>query len=96
MKECTVALVQDGETGEEQWPPRFTERLEETYQWRAEDLDPRFPAMLWAGELDNPVAENAVIATAAVALKVLGRASSIAEAEVLAEQLWQARPSLHG
>jgi anthranilate phosphoribosyltransferase len=96
MKECTVALVQDGETGEEQWPPRFTERLEETYQWRAEDLDPRFPAMLWDGELDNPVAENAVIATTAVALKVLGRAPSIDQAEVLAEQLWHARPRRHG
>lgn len=38
MKECTVALVTDGETAEEQWPPRFAERLEATYQWRAEDL----------------------------------------------------------
>jgi hypothetical protein len=37
-----------------------------------------------------------VIATAAVALKVLGRASTIADAEAMAEQLWQARPRLHG
>jgi anthranilate phosphoribosyltransferase len=92
LKECTVATVENGVLAEEIWAPRIAERLEETYQWRAEDLDPRHPALLWAGELDNPVAEEAVIATAAVGLKAVGRATTIQEAEGMAEELWRARP----
>ncbi|EWY36174.1 hypothetical protein N825_29405 [Skermanella stibiiresistens SB22] len=65
LKECTVATVIDGEAAEEFRAPRLAERMETTYQWRAEDLDLRHPASLWAGELDNPIAEQAVIATAA-------------------------------
>jgi len=92
LKECTVATVEDGVMGEEIWAPRIAERLDETYQWRAEDLDPTHPALLWAGRLDNPVAEEAVIATAAVGLKAVGRAATIGEAEALADTLWRDRP----
>ncbi|UEM01470.1 glycosyl transferase family protein [Skermanella rosea] len=91
LKECVVATVEDGQAAEELWAPRLAERMETTYQWRAEDLDPRHPALLWAGELDNPVAEQAVIATAAVGLRAVGRAASIEEAEAMAERLWRSR-----
>jgi anthranilate phosphoribosyltransferase len=59
--------------------------------WRGEPLDPGRLTALWRGERDAPGPEAAIIGTAAVALHITRRATSIAGAIDLATQLWQGR-----
>jgi anthranilate phosphoribosyltransferase len=88
-KSCRVATVENGTIGEEIWEAMpSTER----HPWREEPADPRRVAVLWRGELAAPSPEAAVIGTAAIALKLLGRAATQAEAADTARRLWQDRP----
>jgi anthranilate phosphoribosyltransferase len=86
-KPCEVHLLHDGETIEETMPallPGVT-AVEE------QPLDPRRIAAVWSGSTLDPVASAAIVGTAAIALRLLGRADSIAAAEALAAQWWNAR-----
>jgi anthranilate phosphoribosyltransferase len=89
QKSCIIATVQDGIEGEENWPALLPD--DEAYPWREEELNPTHPAELWRGERDAPIPEAAVIATAAIALKMAGRAASPEEADALARDMWQSR-----
>jgi anthranilate phosphoribosyltransferase len=92
-KPCRALTLDDGVPGETIWPP-----LAESSQhpWRTEPLEPARLMALWRGEWAAPGPIAAVVGTAAMALKLLGRAASIAEAEDQARRLWRKRPVLFG
>ncbi|HYD31186.1 MAG TPA: glycosyl transferase family protein [Azospirillaceae bacterium] len=71
----------------EEWPALFAHAA----QVAEGDLDPARLAALWWGESEDPVATAVVTGTAAVALKLLGRADTPAEADALARELWTGR-----
>jgi len=88
LKTCLVAWARDGISGEDDWPPI---RSGSPYPWRDEPLDPERVAAMWRGELDLPLPAASVIATTAIGLWLTGRAASPAEADSLAEKLWDER-----
>ncbi len=75
-----------GELQEEEWPPMFPRR-----HVKAEDMSPSHMRKVWRGEHEDEYAEGAIIGTAALALKVLGRAETQEAALLLAKSYWQAR-----
>ncbi len=58
---------------------------------KAEELEPQLLAQVWRGELDDEFGQAAVIGTAAIALKLLGKADDQAQAEALAARFWAGR-----
>jgi anthranilate phosphoribosyltransferase len=87
-KPCRAVVVADGGSTEEVWPALWTG---EAWPWRKEPLDPARLRGLWRGEweADGPIA--AITGTAAMALKLLGRAATVEEALALARRLWAER-----
>jgi len=90
LKPCRVAVLRDGAPATEEWAATHPDIR---HGWRDEPLDPARLVALWRGEIEDPAPIGAVIATTAVALKLLGRAASQDEAESQARLLWQARQS---
>jgi anthranilate phosphoribosyltransferase len=88
-KPCRAATVDDGVMGEVVWPALNDG---EPHPWRRDPLEPGRLAGLWRGKWEAPGPVAAVVGTAAMALKLLGRATSIEEAEDQARRLWQERP----
>lgn len=83
---CTVLTVDDGTLGEQTWPALFTSR-----HLKDERMEvARLPA-LWCGDIDDEYGTAAVIGTAAIALKLLGKAASHDKALTLAQTWWQER-----
>ncbi|NJO16663.1 MAG: glycosyl transferase family protein [Thioploca sp.] len=85
--ECLVQSVHNGELNDEVWPPLFTKR-----HVKEEVLDPQRLSALWRGEIEEEYAQGAVVGTAAVALKLMEKASSIDEAQEIARAMWENRP----
>jgi anthranilate phosphoribosyltransferase len=85
-KPCQVEGLLDGEAYEEEWAALLDASPAES------ELDPTFLAALWLGEIEDPTAETIVAGTAAIALKLCGRAGSTSEAENLAKRWWADRP----
>ncbi len=88
LKPCRVSTVHDGIIGEETWPAF---KPETGVNWRNEPLDPARVPALWAGELDAPDSVAAVIATASLALKLIGKADNFEDADAQASSMWNAR-----
>lgn len=88
-KPCRVATVDEGVIAEEIWEAMPTGVR---HPWRDEPADPRLIGALWRGEIAAPGPEAAVIGTTAIALKLMQRAATQAEAADLAKQMWQDRP----
>lgn len=86
-KPCEVWTVHDGATEVERWPALLPDPQQEADA--AMDLDDLIA--IWSGERDNGYATAAITGTAAIALKALGAAGSMSEAQSKAEALWQAR-----
>ncbi len=84
--ECLVQSVHDGELADELWPPMFAKRHVKT-----DDLDLQHLIGLWNGSHADEYAEASVIGTAAVTLRMMGRADSQAAAEAMAREMWNAR-----
>jgi anthranilate phosphoribosyltransferase len=84
--ECLVQSVKQGELIDELWPALFARR-----HMKAEVLEPQQLSALWQGQIEDEFAEASVIGTAAVALKLLGKADSREQAHVLAKQFWSKR-----
>ena len=61
------------------------------YPWRDEPPDCRHLTALWTGEADDPAPVAAVMGTAAIALKLLGRAPDVEQSQKLAERMWRER-----
>jgi len=84
--ECLVQSVRDGELEDELWPALFARR-----HMKAEELDPHQLAALWQSRIEDEFAEATIIGTAAVALKLLGKAETREQAHALAQTYWAAR-----
>jgi anthranilate phosphoribosyltransferase len=88
-KPCRALTVDNGAPGETIWPALLESSQ---HPWRTEPLEPERLVALWRGDWEAPGPIAAIIGTAAMALKLLGRGASIAEAEAQARRLWQERP----
>ncbi len=84
---CQVLSVRDGASSEQAWPALFNgpRHLKD----RAMDVSRL--AGVWRGESEDEYGEAAVTGTAAIALRLLGKADDIATAETLARRMWQSR-----
>ena len=89
LKPCEVFALTDGAPVDETWPAM---QAGAGYDWRGESLEPDRVAALWRGDIDAPVPEAAVIGTAAIALKLVGRSSGMDEAQSMAQAMWRDRP----
>ena len=83
---CNVKMLRAGEVLEEEWPALFDSR-----HMKDDSMDVTRLAQLWHGEIEDEYGQAAVTGTAAIALRTLGRAGNIADAEALAAQLWKTR-----
>jgi anthranilate phosphoribosyltransferase len=81
---CIVKMVRAGEMLTEEWPALFGSR-----HIKDETMDVSRLRQLWCGEIEDEYGQAAVTSTAAIALRTLGRADSITEAEALAAKLWE-------
>ncbi|WNJ99556.1 glycosyl transferase family protein [Thalassospiraceae bacterium LMO-JJ14] len=93
FKSVQIATLNDGHHGIEDWPATLTG---EPFLWREEDLSPQRIAALWEGRISHPSAEASIIATAAVVLKLSGRAETRTEAQMRAQSMWQDRHDAQG
>jgi anthranilate phosphoribosyltransferase len=84
-KPCQVEGLADGVPFDEEWPALLDASPAES------DLDPGYLAALWRGDVMDEVAEAIITGTAAIALKLCGRARSIDEAQSLARTAWASR-----
>ena len=84
--DCLVQSVHNGKLSDENWPAIFTRR-----HVKDEELDPRQLALMWQGEYENEFAEQSILGTAAVALKLIGKANTQAEAYQLVVDYWTSR-----
>lgn len=84
--ETEVYTVHNGSDSIETWPAWFSAR-----HVKDDTMDLTRLGALWRGDLDDEYGTAAVISTAAVALKLLGRAASIETAQAAAKQFWAQR-----
>jgi len=84
--DCLVQSAHNGEMSDEIWPAMFKRR-----HVKDEEMNPQRLGQLWRGEIDDEYANGAVIGTLAVALKMMNKADSQADAEALAAKMWNER-----
>jgi len=84
--ECLVQSVHHGKLQDEIWPALFSRR-----HIKPEKLETQQLIQCWRGEFNNEFAIATIIGTTAVALKLLGKATSQEEAHRLATQYWENR-----
>lgn len=83
---CTVKRVDRGELSEQSWP-----KLTDGRQPLEDALDSAVLREVWRGTLQHDYAEMAITGTMAVALSLLGRATTQQDCLALAQQWWQQR-----
>ena len=83
---CLVQSVHNGELSDENWPALFERR-----HIKPEQLNPEQLLSIWQGSATDEFAELAIIGTAAIALKLLGKAESQEEAHEIATAYWLSR-----
>jgi len=81
--DCLVQSVHNGELLDENWPALFARR-----HVKSEELDPKQLPLIWQGSINDEFAENSIIGTAAIALKLLGKANTQQAAHQLATDYW--------
>lgn len=81
--ECLVQSEHNGELFDENWPALFARR-----HIKSDELDPKQLSLVWQGSNEDEFAENSIIGTAAIALKLLGKANSQDDAHQLATHYW--------
>lgn len=84
---CEVYSLYQGQLSEETWPALFTTGR----HLKQKHLDVDRLKAVWLGEPDE-YADAAITGTAAIALRLLGKADSAPAAQELAEQMWRQRP----
>ncbi|TCS60329.1 glycosyl transferase family protein [Varunaivibrio sulfuroxidans] len=85
-KPVLVQSLHDGALDEETWPPLIDEATTPN-----ETMDISRLRAVWDGSVIDPYADAAVIGTAAIALKLIGRAKDQDEAIAQATQMWETR-----
>lgn len=83
---CKVKMLLAGNLLEEEWPALFTSK-----HLKDEAMDASRLAKLWHGDIEDEYGKAAVLGTTAIALRTLGRAHSIADAEAQVAKLWDSR-----
>lgn len=84
----TLVKTLHGDAMEDEiWPAMFKKR-----HVKPAELNPAELAAVWRGERENEYGEAAVIGTAAIVLKTMGKADSMEAAEAMARKMWQNRP----
>lgn len=84
--ECLVQSVHNGELSDENWPALFPRR-----HMKPDQLDPQQLALIWQGSSEDEFAQASIIGTAAIALKLSGKADTQEQAHKLASDYWSAR-----
>jgi anthranilate phosphoribosyltransferase len=84
--ECLVQSVVNGQLQDEVWPALFARR-----HVKAEKLEPQQLISHWQGETADEFATATIIGTAAIALKLLGKAQTQQQAQQLATDYWANR-----
>lgn len=85
-KPVIVENLHEGDYIDEEWPALMEDVVRED-----EDLSLDRLGFVWRGEEENAYATAAVTGTAAIALRLMGRAGSPTEADALARDLWDNR-----
>jgi anthranilate phosphoribosyltransferase len=88
-KPVEVQHLHQGTKSDEEWPA--TEGVARPPHEETMDLSRL--AALWRGQDKDPYAEAVVVGTAAIALRLMGRAADPRAAEAEARRLWNARPN---
>lgn len=83
---CLVKQVIDGKAAQELWPKLLQGRQQQDQQLQVEDL-----VTLWRGTRQDEYAQQAIIGTIAIALRLMNRAPDPAACLCLAEDWWQQR-----
>ncbi|MBI5918443.1 MAG: glycosyl transferase family protein [Nitrosomonadales bacterium] len=83
---CKVRMVLAGAVQEEEWPALFDSR-----HIKDDSMDVARLGSLWRDEAEDEYGLAAVLSTAAIALRTLGRAQDMASAQALAAELWATR-----
>ena len=83
---CQVRMLVQGKSHEETWPALFGSR-----HMKNEKMDVSHLGVVWRGETADEYGRAAILSTAAIALRAMGRAASIAESEQQAADYWQRR-----
>ncbi len=84
--DCEVFSVHHGEASEEVWPAKFKMR-----HLKDETMDVNRLLQVWQGKTDDEYGIAAVIGTAAIALRMMGKTESIEDATVQAQAMWEKR-----
>lgn len=84
---CLVKRVSDGVLSEEEWPAMFTGPR----HLKDETMDIQRLRAVWKGDAEDEYATAAITGTAAIVLKLMGRADSTEAAESMARAMWDAR-----
>ena len=83
---CNVKMLLAGNMLDEEWPALFASK-----HLKDEAMDASRLGKMWRGEIEDEYGKAAVTGTAAIALRAMGRAGSIADAEAQAAKLWASR-----
>jgi len=83
---CLVQSVHGDTLSDEEWPPMFARR-----HMRDDEMNVDRLVGLWNGSIEDEYGEAAVYGTLAIALKLMGRADNMSDAEALAKDMWNAR-----
>ena len=84
--DCTVSSVHNSDMHDEIWPALFSKR-----HVKEDSLDVNRLASVWRGDDVDEYAEAAITATAAIALRLMGKADSQQAALEQAQQMWASR-----
>ena len=87
QKPVLVQSISNGELVEEEWPPMLADSTAE----KDETLDLDRLKAVWSGKTEDEYATAAVTGTIAIALRLMGRAAGIDEAQAQALAMWEAR-----
>lgn len=85
-KICEVLCLDHGQSRRDSWPPLLAATPPDD-----DALNPDLPRALWRDEVRNDHATALVTGSAAIALHLLGKAESPADADALARQWWDQR-----
>ncbi len=83
-KSCRVFILDDGRTADEDWPALDGDAA------AASEPEPDLTA-IWRGAVEGEAPTRIVIATAALALRLVARADGPAASDALARELWAGR-----